>query len=123
MPIALTAERVAAVYDCLRTFPPFCRWKLPPSDEVIFHVTRHRDRQGHCTVDHNCKNPEITVSEYWVGTFETLVSLVAHEMIHLHQFLSGADPGPGTQHDAEFRRIAKRICLLFNWDYKQFITT
>jgi hypothetical protein len=120
----LTPHRLAAVYDCLRAFPPFSRWNLPPADEVVFRVTRHKDRQGHCRINSDGKTgAEIIVSEYYVGTFDTLVNLIGHEMIHLYQFFNKTDPPGDIQHNEEFRHIAKQVCRDFNWDFKQFVTT
>jgi len=45
--LPLTPQMCAAVYDCLREFPPFSRWKLPPADEIEFRCTARND----CTAD------------------------------------------------------------------------
>src|ERR1700733_10737032 len=33
-----TPHQAAAIYDCMREFPPFRQWKLPPAEEVTFTV-------------------------------------------------------------------------------------
>ena len=114
-------QHLAAAYDCLRAFPPFTRFHLPPSEGVIFRVTRHNDRQAHYTRDSKAqKNHEIVISELYVGQFNTLMHTMAHEMIHFYQdFAKTATTA--SKHNAEFRSIARQVCRQFDWDYKQFI--
>lgn len=118
----ITPEQCAAVYDCLRAFVPFKAMRLPPADEVIFKVTNDRTKQGYCTilVDRSGGH-EIGISNWWIGEFQSLVPIVAHEMIHMHQWIQRTDTP--SMHNAEFRRIARRVCKLFQWDYRQFVCT
>ena len=111
---------MAAVYDCLRAFPPFSRMKLPAADAIEFHVTRHTDRFGHYTRVQRSEQHELAVSTRHVGAWDTLVLTVAHEMIHLYQGVKKSD-NSNTQHNAEFRKIARQVCRRFAWDFKQFI--
>jgi hypothetical protein len=109
MTLPLTPQRLAATYECLRVFPPFNRWKLPPASEVRFHVTRHKDRQAdfyHDGRDH------IRVSAHFVGRFDALAQAIAHEMVHQHV--------GGYTHGSEFKRAARSICRRFGWDEKLF---
>jgi len=50
-------------------------------------------------------------------TFTVLLTL-AHEMIHLVQAIHKSDNK--NQHNAEFKRLAKRVCHLHGFDYKAF---
>lgn len=119
--LVLTPERVGAVYDCLRFFVPFTRMKLPPADEIAFHITRHNDRQAHYTCLKRAREGhEIAVSDFWQWTFSNLQKVVAHEMIHLYQSLRETD-SPITQHNAEFRVLSERVCKHFNWNVATFI--
>jgi hypothetical protein len=120
--LSLTVERVAALYEALRTFPPFNRLKLLPSGEVKLQVTRHRDREGHYTRYIGTDEHFIALSAAKLGHFDSVVKALAHEMIHLHQGVAKTETR-GAHHNAEFRRIAARACRRFGWDLKTFIGT
>ena len=120
MKLALTPSRLAATYECLRAFPPFCNWKLPPASEVKFRITQHADREGHYTRYVGTTQHIIAVSSKNIGHFNSLAAVTAHEMIHLKQGVAKTET-PNTQHNAEFRRHAERICRQFGWDPKTFM--
>jgi hypothetical protein len=44
--IQLTPERCAAVYECLRQFKPFNRWRLPSAKSVEFRTPQRADIMG-----------------------------------------------------------------------------
>jgi hypothetical protein len=104
--LPLTPERLRAVYECLRAFPPFS--SLPPGDQVKFRVTRHKDRHGDYYVDgvHH-----IRVSARFIGTMDSLTRVMAHEMVHLKT---------GLPHGAAFKRMARSVCKRFGWDVLTF---
>lgn len=109
----ITPQHVAAVYEMLRQFRPFDRWKLPEADSVGFHVKAIRDH-GIYWFDngHN-----ITVSSLLIDSLASLEDVIGHELIHMRQQLRGL---PLT-HNAEFRRVARQVCRNFTWDAKRFI--
>lgn len=109
-------EQVAAVYEMLRAFPPFDRWKLPEADAVAFHVRNIQGTHGKYQFDngHN-----ITISTAHIDSHAALVDTTAHEMIHLYQDIKKTDNK--SQHNAQFRRLSKRVCDAFLWDAKRFI--
>lgn len=115
MKAPLTPERVAATYEYLRSWPPFAGWKLPESDAIQFRTTERRD----CCGEFRSDPPQIMVSSALHWTMGSLIPTVAHEMIHLRQFRTGTDNR--SQHNAEFVKIAKRVCRLYAWDYGQFV--
>ena len=122
MSIPLHPSQLAAMYDCLREFPPFKKWKLPPGDEVEFHVLRTRAYYGdHSRWDHGAKagTHVIRVSRARVGHFNTLAQVVAHEMVHMRQRQNRTET-PNTQHNAEFWGIANNICAIHGWDERVF---
>lgn len=119
MTLPLTPARLAATYECLRAFPPFCKWKLPPAGEMKFRVTRHADREGHYTRYVGTAKHIICISSRNIGFFNSLAEVMAHEMIHLKQGVAKTET-PNTQHNAEFRRHAEHVCRLFGWDPKTF---
>ena len=45
---------------------------------------------------------------------------MAHEMIHIRQAIRGTTTA-NTQHNAEFHRIADRVCRIHGFDRKAFI--
>ena len=117
MSLPLTPNRVAAVYEMLRSFPPFSGWVLPEADEVKFTVNRHHNwmasHQGGPT-QHIC------VSVHLVGHMDTLVRVVAHEMVHMRQYLAREET-PASTHNADFRKKAAVICKYFGFDPRLFV--
>ena len=116
----LTPERLAAVYDCLRQFPPFNRYGLPPSSEVKFGFIRDtitaadyiayvRDYDSHL----------IRFNPHFNGHLNTVMERMAHEMIHLHQRIRRHETN--AMHNADFKRKARRICQIYGWDFKRFV--
>lgn len=122
MSLPLTPEMLAAGYEYLRASPPFCRWKLPHSDEVAFAVSRHPVNLGAHQGKHanGTKHTSIEISVVTVGHTNTLLRVLAHEMIHLRQYLRREET-PNTVHNAEFRRLAKSVCQLHGWDDRIFV--
>jgi SprT-like family protein len=113
--IPLHPKHLEALYDCLREFPPFKRWKLPPAEEVHFSVTRAKDRFGSYCKKEN--GHHITASSESVGHFYTLSRLVAHEMIHLAQEVAGVSSS--SQHNADFKRRAALVAKVHGFDPKE----
>ena len=60
----------------------------------------------------------IRVSEARHGHAVTLLSTLAHEMIHLHQHRRRLDRGGN--HKSDFRQRAARICAVHGFDPKTF---
>lgn len=114
--LTLTPQRLAAVYECLRAFPPFSKWAIPPAEEVAFMVSRNANR-GHYW--HDGEQHWIEVSSKCTGHFDSLAKVMAHEMLHLYQKHSKTET-PNTVHNAEFHRLAAVICKRFGWDVKLF---
>lgn len=121
MSLPLTPDRLQSMYDCLRAFPPFDRWKLPKGEDFHqFRVTKHTDQQGHYTRYTGTDKHIIAVSSKTIGHFSSLAQVMAHEMIHLHQGIQKTET-PNTVHNAEFRKIALSVCKRFGWDFKTFV--
>ena len=120
MCLRLTPDVLGAAYDYLRHTRPFKAMRIPESDDVAFVVSRRVDRLGHYTRE--CGKPdshEIHISESSVGSTSRLMEVMAHEMLHLYQDMVGTST-KNTAHNAEFRRIAKRICSEHVFDPKAF---
>jgi hypothetical protein len=112
----LTPEILRAAYDYLRATPPFNRWKLPPADEVEFHVTRHKDRTGDCETGPAGQEPIIRISATLVGWTSSLMATMAHELIHVYLDRKGVR----AHHGAAFRRCAAQVCRRHGFDPKLF---
>ena len=115
MSLPLTPAILRAAYTFLRCTPPFRSWRLPPGDAVKFHVTRHRDREG----DHGVENGVhiLRVSGRVIGHTNSLLIVMAHEMIHMHQEAQKVRAA----HNPEFVRMAHRVCRYHGWDEKIFV--
>lgn len=121
MSLPLTPDRLEAMYDCLRVYPPFCKWKLPLGKEIHqFRVTNHKDQEGHYTRYVGTDKHIISISGSRIGFFNSLAQVMAHEMIHLKQGIAKTET-PNAIHNAEFLRIARSVCKRFGWDEKTFV--
>ena len=114
MTLRLTPDMLAAGYDFLRTTAPFLRWRLPESDELGFHVVRDMALSADFGVEQGI--PFIRVSEANNGLAATLLATLAHEMIHLRQYLTG----DREHHGPRFKRMAARVCAVHGFDPKTF---
>lgn len=114
---------MAALYDAIRAFPPFCRLSLPEAEGVSFAVSKHRDRQGHYIHETGPLTDRhfITLSGRQLGHLDSVAATLAHEMIHLHQAIAKTETR--AMHNAEFHAIADRACRRFGWDRKMFVGT
>lgn len=92
--VTLTPDQMRAAYALLRLLPPFSGWDLPPAEEVSFvvHGVRRRRRShekkllGLCT-----RKPGSGRFTVYVAPHRTLagaVSTLAHEMIHVHEWVN-----------------------------------
>lgn len=120
MTLPLTKEMLAAAYDYLQQTPPFSRWNLPHSEDVVFSVGKALDCFAHYQWDG--ARHTITVSSNAVGYTSTLVNALAHECIHLHLFATKQESlrsGP-RHHNAAFKRYAAQACKYHGWDPKAF---
>jgi len=91
---------------------------LLPADQVKFTVIRSRKSHGEYTRYIGTDIHFIRISSSGHHHFNSLAQTIGHEMIHLHQ--ARAKTETRGQHNAEFRRIAARVCKKFGWDFGQF---
>jgi predicted SprT family Zn-dependent metalloprotease len=79
-----------------------------------------RDRFGHFKgrIKDNVDMNEIGLSQRAVHSTSTLMATMAHEMIHLHQHEAGRCTRG--HHNAQFRRIAARVCRVHGFDPEGF---
>lgn len=115
MTIKLSVDVLRAAYDYLNTTDPFLKWNLPDSDDISFAVTSDKNNHGWLTTKPRHR-PRITVSGSVVGHTLSLLTVVAHEMVHLHQYLTGM---PQT-HGPAFDRLKAKVCKVHGFDPKAF---
>jgi hypothetical protein len=116
--LPLNPKRLAAVYEALRVFPPFNRWSLPPASQVKFRLLRTKKWDADWWIEGGTHH--IRLSEGRAGHLNTIFCAMAHEMIHVKQRVARTETR-GVEHNAEFHRLAERICRRYGWDFKQFI--
>ncbi len=115
MTLPLTPEMLAHAYEYLCCTPPFNRWNMPPAEDVHFAVGRRRDRFAHHQLRDGVHHIEL--SSRWVGRHESLLSTLAHELIHLHMVQSCVR---GEPHGPAFQRYADRVCKIHDFDRMLF---
>ncbi len=120
MTLPLSPDTLAAAYDYLRTTPPFNRWNLPDSEDVLFSVVKTPRDYGWYQWDG--KRHTISASKASIGHTVTLMRLMAHEMIHLHLEETGMESKNrnNNTHNAAFRKIAATVCRVHGLDPKAF---
>ena len=116
--LPITPERLAGVYEMLRAFPPFNRWKLPPAEEVGFHVSKTTQWHAAWWIDGATHHVEASQKKHY--HLSSLNASMAHEMIHMRQRIAKTET-KGAEHNAEFLVLSKRVCKVFGFDYGQFL--
>jgi hypothetical protein len=116
----LTPDSLENAYEYLRTTLPFRRMNLPHADNLFFRVMGARDRFGHFRgrIRNTPELNEIGVSIRVVHSTDLLMATMAHEMIHLFQHEKGSDSR--ADHNAEFKRLAERVCRIHGFDRESF---
>jgi SprT-like family. len=114
MTLRLTPDCLAAAYDFLSETDPFIKWGMPASEDVTFKVVRTTRWHGDC--NHTAGKFVLRCSQGTNGHTMTLLGTLAHEMIHIRQFLL-KDSG---SHNALFDRLAKQVCKHHGFDIRAF---
>lgn len=113
MTVTVTKAMLIAAYELVRSSPPFLGWRLPDPSEVEFEIINTRAIYG------DCDGERIRISAGKHGKLDTLLQTVAHEAIHLHQMRAKLET-PNTEHNADFRKRAARVCRIHGWDARTF---
>jgi SprT-like family protein len=113
MSLPLSPDMLAAAYDYLASTNPFDKWNFPISEEIKFRVYKRSDRYAH----YQCKDGKlfISVSSVLVGSHITLLSTMAHEMIHLYMHATSC-LDMRCPHGAGFNKLADRVCRIHGFD-------
>lgn len=120
MTLPLTKEMLAAAYEYLCLTPPFVRWNLPESEDVKFSVGKLRGRFAEYQWDGKCHT--IKLASNAIAYTDTLMRMLAHEMIHAHLEQTGMESRAESAdiHNAAFRKFAAQACKFHGWDPKAF---
>jgi hypothetical protein len=117
MTLALNPEVLAAAYEYLRVTEPFRRWNLPDSEDIKFHVIRNIALRGFYRRDRYNRH-SISISSNCIGFSESLIEAMAHEMIHLHENMTGLETN--AIHGAAWHKFADIVCKIHGFDRKLF---
>lgn len=112
MTLPLDVETLRAAYAYLATTPPFDSWNLPDAEDVVFKVVRDPKIRGDYRWDNG--RHVIRVSRNTIGHTLSLMWVMAHEMIHVHEEHSRAC-GRG-EHSAAFKRWIVQVANVHGFD-------
>lgn len=120
MSLPLTKETLAAAYDYLHSTPPFSRWNLPDSEDVVFKLSRRSREYGRYQWDG--ERHTITASVHGMSHTITLMRFMAHEMVHLYLEKMGWESRAHSEevHNHAFRKFATQVCKHHGFDPKAF---
>ena len=113
-----TPALMERAYEYLRASPPINRWGLPHADEVEFNVIRIANTRGYCRshFEGGKWHHEIAISAGSICRTDSLLTTMAHEMVH-----EKCDRlGIRTKHGAKFMELAKKVCEVHGFDPKLF---
>lgn len=112
--IPLSPELLAHAYDYLCCCPPFDKLNMPPSDDIIFRVTKSNKHFAQYFIREG--KHYIDVSQKYVGSHSMLLATLAHEAIHLHlEEIDACD-----QHGPNWRKLADEVCKIHSFDRLTF---
>ena len=114
--LSLTPHTLATAYKFLNSTPPFREWNLPEASDVLFTVVRDPTLRGWYK---RIKGKHVIgISSNVIGHTNSLMLVMAHEMIHVYE----AHVGICTrgEHSAAFRKLAQRVCDVHGFDPKLF---
>jgi hypothetical protein len=100
----LNPEIVRHAYASLSCAYPFTKWNMPLPEEVLFEIIYDMDALGTYTYDtgHDEYEHTITISSARCAFYMTMLSTLAHEMVHCSFHRQKGDKW--LHHGKEFRR-------------------
>lgn len=111
----LTPKVLEGIYITLYNCKPFCDWDLPLPEEIKFEVTNDPEFMGtYMYEDGEDYAHTITVSAARCGFLHTVITTMAHELIHMSRHNTITDAW--TKHDATFRRRAHKVGAELGFD-------
>jgi hypothetical protein len=115
--LVFNRDTLRAAYNFLNETQPFSKWNLPDGDDVEFVVIRSKTDAGWHKIE-NSKDI-IAASSACIGRTQSLIELIAHEMVHVHQRRTGTET-PGVAHNRAFELDAMQVCKHHGFDPKLF---
>lgn len=117
MSLIFSSDTLRAAYNYLNETPPFNKWNLPDGEDVEFIVTKSKTDAGW----HKIENGKdiIAASAVCIGRTLSLMELVAHEMVHMHQRSMGTET-TGVTHNRAFNLLGMSVCKHHGFDPKLF---
>lgn len=119
MTLPLTPDTLKAAYDFLCTTPPFSKWNMPDSEDVVFEVGKDPSMRGWHYSDDGHGRHKIVISKRTIGQAIWLLMTMAHEMIHVHQHETKSHT-KGAEHNGAFHKWAAQVCKVHAFDPKMF---
>ena len=117
MAFTITPDMVRATYDLLCATPPFNKWNLPDSDDIVFKIDRSKTTSAWQTFDG--ERHTIGASQECISSLELLVRYTAHEMVHVHEANVSVDRSD-VAHSAAWKKWALQVCKIHGFDQKAF---
>jgi hypothetical protein len=113
--LRLNSEAVKHLYASLYCIYPFTKWKMPLPDEIEFIVTPDPDVMGTYLLDTGDDYEHtITISSGRCGHYYTMLTTLAHEMVHMSFHRQKGDKW--TQHGKPFRTRCKIVAHELGFD-------
>ena len=116
MTIPLTKEMLAAAYEFVRATPPFNKWNLPEPEDITFKITKSAKNYGHYSDAK--RRHTIAISEKLNGYASSIIEVMAHEMLHVHEKRAGM--WGRSEHSEAFKKLAAQVCKIHGFDPKRF---
>ena len=111
----LTAEVVQNLYASLCCCYPFTKWKMPLPEAVEFIVDPDPEIMGSYLLDTGGDYEHtVTISSGRCGHYYTMITTLAHEMIHMSFHRQQGDKW--TQHGKAFRTRCKMVASELGFD-------
>lgn len=118
MSLKLTPPILRSAYDLLAVTDPFIRWNLPDSEDIEFRVQKGRGQDARLWMQGT--KFTIDISSAKNGHLDTMLSSMAHEMVHLHEARCKMRWRGTDHHGAAFRKWAAQVCKVHGFDPKLF---
>lgn len=118
----LSPQILVGAYEFLRVTPPFSRWRLPEADDITFHIKPLKDKYADFDYTYAGGKPRrnwtIVVDPRLCAYNDTLLRVLAHEMVHLRRALLGHRLD--VEHGAAFQKLARQVCHQHGFDPNTF---
>lgn len=102
----ITPRILECIYLMLASTEVFAKWDMPPSELIKFEIVDDYSVMATYQYDESEKYPHvISISKARCGHLSTLISSMAHEMVHCSRWESGK----WTLHDSVFKSRKMKV--------------